>query len=45
MAPEALVYREYSVLTDIWSFGVVIYEIFTTSDPYVGNYEGFSFDC
>ena len=26
-APEALSYRKYSIASDVWSFGVVMYEI------------------
>ena len=28
-APEALHYKKYSTASDIWSFGVVLYEIWT----------------
>jgi c-src tyrosine kinase len=34
MAPEALKDRRYSTKSDVWSFGVVMYELFARSDPY-----------
>lgn len=34
MPPEALKDRIYSVKTDIWSFGVVIWEVICRSEPY-----------
>lgn len=37
MAPESLWEREYSTLSDVWSFGVVIYEIYSGEDPYGGK--------
>mmetsp|Transcript_13590 Transcript_13590/g.18804 ORF Transcript_13590/g.18804 Transcript_13590/m.18804 type:complete len:126 (-) Transcript_13590:158-535(-) len=36
MAPEALMERTYNQKTDVWSFGVVIYEILTRESPYKG---------
>ncbi|XP_075032784.1 tyrosine-protein kinase Srms [Mixophyes fleayi] len=36
-APEALAYSKYSTKSDVWSFGIVIYEIYTFGDlPYKG---------
>ncbi|PRP86710.1 putative LRR receptor-like serine/threonine-protein kinase [Planoprotostelium fungivorum] len=34
MAPEAIKNREYSIKSDVFSFGVVIWEIITVSDPW-----------
>ncbi|PRP82193.1 hypothetical protein PROFUN_10402 [Planoprotostelium fungivorum] len=34
MAPEAIVNREYSRKSDVFSFGVVIWEILTVQDPF-----------
>lgn len=31
-APESLTESKFSVASDIWSFGVVLYELFTYSD-------------
>jgi len=36
MAPESLNDKIYSVKSDVWSFGVVIYEITFRKDPYEG---------
>ena len=36
-APEALSYRKYSTASDVWSFGVVMYEIWAVGmKPYQG---------
>jgi len=34
MAPEALMERIYNQKTDVWSFGVVIFEVLTRESPY-----------
>jgi serine/threonine protein kinase len=33
MSPESLIYRQYGPKTDIWSFGVLIYELVTGETP------------
>tara|TARA_B100000925_G_scaffold159615_1_gene119841 strand:- start:59 stop:1216 length:1158 start_codon:yes stop_codon:yes gene_type:complete len=34
MAPEIIIDKEYNAQSDIWSLGVIIYELFTKSHPY-----------
>ena len=34
MSPESLLDRTYSVKTDVWSFGVLMYEILVQKVPY-----------
>ncbi|CAG5131540.1 unnamed protein product, partial [Candidula unifasciata] len=35
MAPEVLLYNKYSTKADVWSFGIVLMEIFTLGkEPY-----------
>lgn len=37
-APEAASYRVYSQKSDVWSFGVLLYEVFTYGQcPYEGG--------
>jgi len=36
MSPEAIRNREYSPKSDVWSFGVTLYEIVARSEPYAG---------
>lgn len=34
LPPEAIKNRSFSIKTDIWSFGVVVYEVLTRKDPF-----------
>jgi len=35
MAPESLVYKQYSIKSDVWSFGITVIELFTRGEePY-----------
>jgi len=34
MSPEALNERQYSVYSDVWSFGITMWEIFARKDPF-----------
>ena len=37
MAPEILRYREYTDLADLWSVGVILYELFFNRTPVKGK--------
>jgi serine/threonine protein kinase len=34
MAPESLAYRNYSKKSDVWTFGIVVYEIVAQREPH-----------
>ncbi|GBM58057.1 Tyrosine-protein kinase isoform SRK1 [Araneus ventricosus] len=37
-APEAYTTGEFTIKSDVWSFGIILYEIFTHGEtPYSGN--------
>lgn len=36
LAPEVLETEQYSFKSDVWAYGVTLYEIFTTSEPDYG---------
>jgi serine/threonine protein kinase len=36
MAPESITTRTYSKKSDVWSFGIVVYEIVAQQEPYTG---------
>ncbi|XP_065905859.1 muscle, skeletal receptor tyrosine-protein kinase-like isoform X2 [Dysidea avara] len=37
MAPESIMYGKFTMATDVWSFGIVMWEVFTYGQqPYVG---------
>ncbi len=34
MAPESLLERKYSPKSDVWSYGVTLWEVLTRQEPY-----------
>jgi len=36
MSPEAIRNREYSTKSDVWAFGVTLYEVVARNEPYLG---------
>ena len=45
MSPEVLLYNKYSTKADVWSFGVLMMEIFTHGkEPYEGTIWASSWD-
>lgn len=46
MAPEVLLYNKYSTKADVWSFGIVLMEIFTHGkEPYKDKPSWEAFEC
>lgn len=38
MSPESVIYGKFTVETDVWSFGIVLWEIFSFGkQPYYGS--------
>ena len=43
MSPEVLLYNKYGTKADVWSFGILMTEIFTYGkEPYEGKFAWFS---
>ncbi len=36
MAPECLIEKIFSAKSDVWAFGVLMHELFTAEEPYLG---------
>ena len=39
MAPEILSGKEYNNKCDLWSLGVIIYQLYTKKPPYTGRFD------
>jgi serine/threonine protein kinase len=37
MAPECVSDRKYSAASDVWAFGITVWEIITREEPYLGT--------
>lgn len=44
LAPEILQKRKVTFATDLWSLGIIIYQLYTGSTPFKGNSEYVTFE-